>query len=425
MLQSDSWTTLDPIVQAKRNGEIDLNNYDYVLNIWDDIQQTVGSSGTAHPYKEDITIDGTTYREKSQMAKYLKPYDLDDQCFYKEQIYKNLDRCYANPIGENLKHFEGVVFHEFLHTKQLAVHSFAKYCDNVLLGQCHSNYYNMFDALSSARFYGNSLNAHDKHEIKWLADDDILSLQPNTGSHEITLHHLNSQDNGKKAVKISYQTLMGSDIWLEFRQPAKLDYGLFNKVFDKVTNGLLIYEDHLLLDATPQTKARELIKEYDVGISDRFSFDPLGLNITINNVDPIAGTIRFRVDLGSLKPTRNQPIITHSGCGGPFDCQVKKGGSFSTSYEAMLSDLGYGDQLNSPWSYSLTGLPKGIRWGDDGIKRQFTSDPSLYSRSPHTFITFSADYSVQPATYSFKMRFINPEDKSKYVDLTQLLTVVD
>lgn len=182
----------------------------------------------------------------------------------------------------------------------------------------------MFDALSSARFYGNSLNAFDKHRINWLTDDDIISLEPDSGHHEITLHHLSSQGHGKKTVKIAYQAALGSDIWLEFRRLTKLDYGLLNPVFDKVTNGLLVFQNNRLLDATPETQARNLVEQTDVSITDRLRFDPLGLNIDIIDVDSNAGTIQFRVNLTAIQPTRSLPAIKYSQCNGLYNCVLQK-----------------------------------------------------------------------------------------------------
>ena len=92
-------------------------------------------------------------------------------------------------------------------------------------------------------------------------------------------------------------------------------------------------------------------------------------------------------------------------------------------YRAEISDVGYGIQKDKPWTYSLTGLPSGITWVDDGIKQQSTSQPNSYWASPHTYITFSADASVKPGSYQFTMRFMHPDDHYKYVDLNQWITV--
>ena len=422
-LNAASWTPLESVVLAKRNGSLNLTQYDYVMRVWDDRQGVVAVNADAPSYKEDIVIDGTNYGEKSQINKYLKPYDLHNQCFYKKQIYDRPELCYTNPVGANLKEFEVVIFHEFLHTKKLAHHNLAKYCENVLLGRCSSSQYNMFDALSSARFYGNSLNACDKHLINWLTNEDIVYLESASGSHEITLHHLNSEDSGKKAVKIDFQAFLGSDIWLEFRQPTMLDYGLFDPVFDQATSGLLIYQDNKLLDATPQTPAIDYEDLTDVAITSHFYFDPLGMTVDIIDVDRQAGTIRFRIDLISTKAARNHPLIHESSCDQRDDCHVTRGGSVRKMYRAEIADIGYGNQKDKPWTYSLTGLPSGITWVDDGINRRSALDPNLYWVTPHTHITFSADASVKPGSYQFTMRFMHPDDQSKYVDLEQWLTV--
>ena len=422
VLNAKDWTTLKSVIRAKKSGALDLKNHDYVITVWDDKQQIVGLQGEALPYKKDIIIDGKTYRDKYEIAKYLKPDDLQNHCFYQRPILRELERCYTNPVGENLKEFEGVLFHEFLHTKRLAHHSATKYCANFLEGPCRSERYNRFDPLSSERLYGNSLNAFEKYWINWLTDDDIVSLKSESGYHEITLHHLSSQAYGKKAVKIDYHAFWGADIWLEFRQPTELDYGLFNPVFDKVRNGLLVYEDNLLLDATPETKA--LDDQTDVSITNHFSFAPLGLNVDIIDVDPANGTIRFRVDLTTTNPLRNPPLIEYSRCNYPTACRVLRGGSFETQYMAAISDFGYGNQINKAWNFSLTGLPEGIRWVNDGVKRAYTTEPNLYTRSPHTFVFFSVDTRVLPDTYEYTMRFIHPDDQSKYVDLRQFLKVL-
>ena len=422
-LSAASWTPLESVVLAKRNGSLNLAEYDYVMKVWDDKQGVVTENADALSFKEDIVIDETNYGEKSQINKYLKPYDLNNQCFYKKQIYDRPDLCYTNPVGANLQEFEVVVFHEFLHTKKLAHHSLAKYCENVLLGRCSSSQYNMFDALSSARFYGNSLNACDKHLINWLTNEDIVSLDAASGSHEITLHHLNSEDSGKKAVKIDFQAFLGADIWLEFRQPTMLDYGLFDPVFDQATSGLLIYQNNKLLDATPQTQAIDYQDLTDVAITDHFYFDPLGMTVDILDVDRQVGTIRFRIDLSTTKPARNRPLIHDSSCDQRDACHVTRGGSVQKMYRAEIADLGYGNQKDKPWTYSLTGLPSGITWVDDGINRRSALDRNLYWATPHTHITFSADASVKPGSYQFTMRFMHPDDPSNYVDLDQWLTV--
>ena len=422
-LSAASWTPLESVVLAKRNGSLNLTQYDYVMRVWDDRQGVVAMNADALSFKEDVVIDGTNYGEKSQINKYLKPYDLHNQCFYKKQIYDRPELCYTNPVGANLMEFEVTLFHEFLHTKKLAHHNLAKYCENVLLGHCSSLQYNMFDALSLARFYGNSLNACDKHRINWLTNEDIVYLESASGSHEITLHHLNSEDSGKKAVKIDFQAFLGSDIWLEFRQPTMLDYGLFDPVFDQATSGLLIYQNNKLLDATPQTPAIDYEDLTDVAITGHFYFDPLGMTVDIIDVDRQAGTIRFRIDLITTKPARNRPLIHESSCDERDACQVTRGGSVRKMYRAEISDVGYGDQKDKPWTYSLTGLPSGITWVDDGINRQSALNPNLYWVTPHTLITFSADASVKPGSYQFTMRFMHPDDQSKYIDLDQWLTV--
>ncbi|WP_152554021.1 hypothetical protein [Endozoicomonas elysicola] len=424
-LRSRRWTDLAPVVQAKQMGALNLDNYDYVLTVWDDTEGNVSPRGTADPNKHDVVIDGTTYTDKSTIDVFLKPNSLENHCFYKQQNYRKPELCYTNPAGENLKEFEGVIFHEFLHTKKLAHHSVTEYCDDVLLGKCSSGAYNMFDALSSARFFGNSLNAHDKHRINWLTDDDIVTLAPGSGHHEVTLHHLNSDVNGKKAVKIDYQAFSGFDIWLEFRQPTELDYGLYNEAFDKVTHGLLIYKDNQLLDATPETRAIDFVDQRDVSITESFDFEPLGLNINILDVDSSAKTIHFRVNLHKPQPVRNPPLPKASRCNRRWDCNVLSGTSFTTKYRAKLTDIGYGAQFNKPWEYTLIGLPAGITWSDNGVKRQYSSNPSMYSASPHTYITLSVDASVKPGTYPYTMRFLNPDDHSKYKDLSQVITVVD
>ena len=408
------------MVQAKRNGSLDLNKYDYVLKVWDDKQQIVTKKGVAYPGKDHVIIDGTYYPEKSLFDKFIKPYDMDNHCFYEHSIYSGRERCYTNPVGENLREFEGVIFHEFLHTKRLAYHSLVKYCENVLLGRCNHGHFNMFDALSSARFYGNSLNAHDKHRINWLTDEDIVFLDSASGSHEITLNHLNTQGSGKKAVKINFKKFMESDIWLEFRQPTKLDYGLFNPVFDKVTSGLLVFKDNTLLDATPKTPAIDYQDLTDVAITDHFSFDPLGLTIDIMDVDRQNGTIRFRVDLNTTKPTRNQPSVRLSRCDYFNSCRITRGGTFRTQYRAVLADIGYGPQNDIPWGFSLSLLPAGITWTHSGVTPPTSGG---YFSAAQTVITFSADDSVRPGTYRYNIRFINPEDHSKHLDLRQWLTV--
>ena len=422
-LSAASWSPLESVVLAKRNGSLDLTEYDYVMRVWDDRQSVVTTNADAPPFKQDIVIDGTNYGEKSQINKYLKPYDLNNQCFYKKQIYDRPELCYTNPVGANLREFEVAIFHEFLHTKNLAHHSLAKYCENVLLGRCSSSQYNMFDALSSARFYGNSLNACDKHHINWLANEDIVQLESASGSHEITLHHLNSEDSGKKAVKIDFQASLGADIWLEFRQPTMLDYGLFNPVFDQATSGLLIYQNNKLLDATPQTPAIDYQDLTDVAITDHFYFDPLGMTVDIIDVDRQTGTIRFRIDLSTTKAARNPPLIHESSCDERDTCHVSRGGSVQKMYRAEIADIGYGNQKDKPWTYSLTGLPSGITWVDDGINRRSKFKPNFYWETPHTHITFSADASVKPGSYQFTMRFMHPDDQSNYVDLDQWLTV--
>ena len=422
-LSAASWTPLESVVLAKRNGSLNLTEYDYVMTVWDDRQSVVPANADALTDKENIVIDGTNYGEKSQINKYLKSYDLHNQCFYKKQIYDRPELCYTNPGGTNLMHFEVIIFHEFLHTKKLAHHNVAKYCENVLLGHCSIEQYNMFDALSSARFYGNSLNACDKHLINWLTDEDIVYLESTSGSHEITLHHLNSEDGGKKAVKIDFQAFLGADIWLEFRQPTMLDYGLFNPVFDKATSGLMIYQNNKLLDATPQTPAIDYEDLTDVAITDHFYFDPLGMTIDIIDVDRQLGTIRFRIDLSTTKPVRNNPLIHESSCDDPDACRVTRGGSVQKMYRAEIADIGYGNQKDKPWTYSLTGLPSGITWVDDGINRQSSLNPNLYWETPHTLITFSADASVKPGSYQFTMRFMHPDNQSNYVDIEQWLTV--
>ena len=414
------WSNIRGVVQAKRNGSLDLNKYGYVLKVWDDKQQIVDNKGVAYPGKDHVIIDGTYYPEKSLFDKFIKPYDMDNHCFYEHGIYSGLERCYTNPVGENLREFEGVIFHEFLHTKRLAHHSLVKYCENVLLGRCNHGHYNMFDALSSARFYGNSLNAHDKHRINWLTDEDIVFLDSASGSHEITLNHLNTQGSGKKAVKINFKKFMESDIWLEFRQPTKLDYGLFNPVFDKVTSGLLVFKDNTLLDATPKTPAIDYQELTDVAITDHFSFDPLGLTIDIMDVDRQNGTIRFRVDLNTTKPTRNQPSVRLSQCDYFNSCRITRGGTFRTQYRAVLADIGYGPQNDIPWGFSLSLLPAGITWTHSGVTPPTRGG---YFSAPQTVITFSADDSVRPGTYRYNIRFINPEDHSKHLDLRQWLTV--
>ena len=418
-LTGQIWSNIRGVVQAKRNGSLDLNKYAYVIKVWDDKEQKVSWKGLAAPNKVNIVIDGTRYREKSLIDKFIKPFDMDNQCFYEHEIRFRRERCYTNPVGENLKEFEGVIFHEFLHTKQLPYHSLVRYCENVLLGRCNHGHFNMFDALSSARYYGNSLNSYDKHRINWLTDKDIVFLDPDSGSHEITLNHLNTQGSGKKAVKINYKKLMGSDIWLEFRQPTTLDYGLFNKVFDKATSGLMVYQDNNLLDATPETPAIDYEDLTDITINDHFSFAPLGLTVDIMDVDRENGTIRFRVDLDAITPTRNQPAVMRAQCS-LNNCRINRGGTFRAWYQAVLADIGYGPQTNIPWSFSLSLLPAGITWTHSGVKRQTTNG---YTGTPHTIITFAADDSVRPGIYRYNFRFINPDDHSKHIDLSQWLTV--
>lgn len=424
--ESENWQNLRPIVNAKRDGRLDLSKYDYIITVWDNqgVTLPVYSNGSALPHKVNIKIDGTTYNNKSSISKYLRSYDLKDHCFYKRQNYRNPELCYDNPAGKSLKYFDTVIFHEFLHTKGMAYHSSTLYCENFLLGKCTNINYNMFDSLSSARFFGTSVNAYDKHRIGWLTDDDIISLEANSGSHQITLKHLSNECNGsKKALKINYHNFAGFDLWLEFRQPNKFDYGLYNQAFRKVTSGLLVYKDNYLLDATPATQAINGVEVTDVTINGDFYFQPLGLYISNLEVDPVLETISFNIDLGEPTPTRNVPIIIRHGCDIPRDCIVGWGGSITRRYEAEINDLGYGYQFDIPWKYTLLGLPEGIIWKDDGIKRRFTNKPNLYSYRPHTFITFHIAKSVTPGIYPFTLRVIHPNDPSLFSDIVQYIAI--
>lgn len=137
------------------------------------------------------------------------------------------------------------------------------------------------------------------------------------------------------------------------------------------------------------------------------------------DVDRENGTIRFRVDLDAITPTRNQPAVMRAQCA--FNnCRINRGGTFRAWYQAVLADIGYGPQANIPWSFSLSLLPAGITWTHSGVKRRTTGG---YTGTPHTIITFAADDSVRPGIYRYNFRFINPDDHSKHVDLSQWLTV--
>jgi hypothetical protein len=424
-LQMSDWMSASPIIEAVNNNAMDLADYQLVLVIWDDTENKMLVNGEASPYKQPIAINQKNFGDKSLINIYLNDHDFDNQCFYETQNYGDPALCYNNPYGENLKKIDSLIFHEFLHTRELATHSVGLFCENFLLGVCSSNQYNMFDALSSARFFGVDLNAPYKNQINWLDDNRICPIN-DIGTYRVTLHELSYPGNVNNAIQIDYQYFSGFDIWLEYRLPSLFDYGLYNDAFKSVREGILIYKDDLLLDATPETAAINYTKPIDVGIYQPFYSEVLGLSIEIENVDQANRSIDVKITRTAPKPTRNVPSFTAGmkDCEWQGQCQIKQDGQMTTKiYQAGITDLGFGSNFNKPWKYTLMGLPVGITHTDTGIKRQYSSNPNSYSYNPHTFITFSASASVQPGTYNFTFRLEHPEDPTLYQDLPQVITV--
>lgn len=423
LVTSNNFSEIPQVVEAKRNGTLNLDNYDYIIGVWDDTEMKVAPNGTAPPHPVDIIIDGTTYTSKLKTGIYLKDFSLRDNCFYSQQNYNDLAACFDNPFGPHLKSFELVIFHEFLHTQKITTHSVLHSCTDFISGQCDNKFYNMHNSLASARFHGTGVDAYTKHRIGWLIDSDIVTLT-NVGEHTITLYDLNNPNTVKKAVKINYDDFAGFDIWLEYRQPSLYDYGYFNPVFDPIINGLMIYKDAQLLDPTPETNSQ--FSQIDTSITEQFISPTLGLKIEIQSQNKSEKSITFKLTLTPPEPTRNPPIVIYDDCTNPSGCEIQQGGSYTTkAYWAALNDLGYGDQRTIPWQYEFINLPSGITYSDDGIKRQYTDNPSSWSGAPHTFITFQANNNIAIGQYEFIMRFKHPEDESIYIDKIQYLNVIE
>ncbi|MCY4045684.1 MAG: leucine-rich repeat domain-containing protein, partial [Cellvibrionales bacterium] len=425
-LQRYDWTSASPIIEAVTSKSLDLTDYDLVTIFWDDTENTILVNGSAYPYKHNLTINQQDFGDKAILHIFLDDNSLSSQCFYHRQIYNTPDICYNNPYGDNLTRLDSLVFHEFLHTRELAAHSLGYFCENVILGKCTSTQYNMFDALSSARFFGLDLNASFKHQIHWLDDTQVYSVDQ-LGTYQITLHDLSYPASGNKAIKVDYQDFAGFDIWLEYRLPSPFDYGLYNDAFTSIREGVLIYKNALLLDATPNTPAVDYKSPADVAITQDFYSEVLGLAIQIEKVDPKNRSINVKIIRTSPKATRNVPNLTVGmiDCVWEGQCSVKQGSQMTTKiFQAQITDIGFGSNFNKAWKYTLIGLPEGLTTTDTGIKRQFTSRPNSYSYSPHTYITFTANDNVALGKHNFTFRLTHPDDSSIYQDYRLVITVV-
>ncbi|MCJ8314650.1 MAG: hypothetical protein HRU38_21045 [Saccharospirillaceae bacterium] len=416
ILAREKWYEQDLIVAAVENGSLDFTNYDYIVLVFDDTKNPGGASGSTFATPKELKIGNTSFGVKPYINMYMKPYTMLDHCFYKSQLYKNYELCYPNFDGEPLKRFDSTLVHEFIHSKQFDGHSVTKYCDDqVILGTCASGNYNMFDLLSSSRFYGTSMFAYNRHKAGWLRDEHIKTLS-GTGSFEVTLDHLNSA-TGFNAAKIEVEG-WDKDLWIEFRQPGKFDYGLYQPEFNNITSGLLLYEDRTLLNA-----GSGAFNELNVAVTDKVDLDVLGVSIEVLQVDKTYGQITFSVDLSGLVPTKTIPLEEKARCKRAQErCKIKQGEEFTNFYMFVINDIGFGDNSEKPWTFEFIGLPQGLTYSNSPVSRQLASYPGVYTRSPNTEVTFKAGQ-MEAKTYEFKMRIYNPADNNLYLDIPQFITI--
>ena len=403
---------------------LDLTPYEYVVVLWDDIDGYQLSTGKTTPYPIDIQINQATFTEKSVIHLFLKEDSLQGHCFYKEANYTVPERCYSNPRGNTLTEFDINFLHEFIDSKGINQGNQAYFCDDVLRGICHTEQANFFDILAPNPFFSINLNAYAKHNLGWLDDARILEINEN-GVVNVTLHTLAAQ-SGLSAIKISLKDYTNFDLWLEYRAPSLFDYGLYHTAFTPVQQGVLVYRDHQILDATPDSLAMEGIAPANVALQNGLSLPALGVDIQIDEVNTEAQWIKLTIVKTTPKPEPTTPIIVEEakGCSLQASCKLKIGGQMTSPiYQAKLVDIGYGDQSHKRWSYKLIGLPKGLTYYDTGIERQVRNDENRYTSTPHTQITFSADNQVKAGDYKFVFRLMHPDYPELYQDIPQWITL--
>ncbi len=416
ILGRSKWYEQDIIVDSVNSGMLDFTGYDYIFLVFDDTRNTSGPNGSTFATPRELVIGDNSFGVKPYINMYMKSYTMQDHCFYKSQIYKDYELCYPNLDGEPLKRFDSTLVHEFIHSKQFGSHSITKYCDEqLILGKCITNNYNMFDLLSSSRFFGTSMLAYNRHKAGWLRKEHIKSLS-GTGSFEVTLDHLNSL-TGFNAAKIEVDG-WDKELWLEFRLPGEFDYGLYQPEFDKITSGLLLYENNTLLNGGSGE-----FDELNVAVTDAIDINVLGINIEILQVDKANGQITFSVDLSGLVPTKTVPLEESVRCKSQGNrCKVKQGEELQLYYQFEINDIGFGQNSEKLWEFEFIGLPEGLTYTNTPINRQVASYPGAYSRTPNTEVTFRAN-SMEEKVYQFTMRVYNPADRNLYLDIPQYIKV--
>ena len=409
----------------------DLGDADLVVVVLDIVDRSDHScaaptNGQADPNLTTITIGGRSYETRFMTLFHNSGNGyLQTQRFFPEQNYDLAADPYHDPSGADLTEFDGLFVHEYIHTQGYAGHATMKICDaGVLTGRCSVDYYNQFDVISSARFFGLSLSANHRSSIGWLPEDRVLEIEAD-GTY--TISHLNSSE-GSVVARIAIE---GWDerLWIEHRVPGPYDYGFHAAPFADIRNGLLLHDDNELLDASPPGLlpgvGRPTLR--DVAATDRVHVDPLGVTISGIRADPGAGTITFDVVLAGMTPTRAvpRPGLFQDGCipwnGNPA-CTVAAGSVTEVEYGFRTDDIGFGETYDTPFAFEIVGLP--FATASTPVSRNYPPPRSdTWSSNPLTLVTIDVPAGTAAGEYDFTFRYWNVADSSKGGSLDQRLTV--
>ena len=296
------WGEIDAITQEVNAGNIDFHAHDLIILIYDDVNDLQKEAlGYAQDSKRSVDVAGVDYGKKYVFHLFHKPSIsfLEEQCFYKEEIYKELERCYDNPDGDNAKRIDSLFVHEFVHTKR-AYHSEIINCSDALFLDCNKSANNYYDLMGPGSFrFGTSLNALWRYSVGWLTDERILQISEQ-GVYEVVLNTINAQ-SGITGVKIDIEGYEET-IWLEFRTPGPYDYALSEEPFSRVRSGVMMYTGLELVDADiERTELRNVV------ITDELRIGPLGLEIKVTKVDVENSRIHVKITQGDVIPTRSPP----------------------------------------------------------------------------------------------------------------------
>ncbi len=336
-----------------------------------------------------------------------------------------------NPFGAPLDDLTVTFVHEFLHTQGLGDHAHALRCaDRLVTGRCGTSAFDPFDLMGYFRAAGLSPSANQRARLGWLGPDRFLDV---TESGTYTIAAINDPA-GIVAARITVDGWWGDELWLEHRPAGPYDYPLVDPRFAAVTTGLLVHTRHHLLDPrileTPPTDEPTDRALFEVGVTDGFAIDDLGVTVSAVRHDPEAGTVTFDVDLAGASVVHTVPVPVNAlwGCHPDQrdwswnECTVAPGEGAASDHHFLVKDVGLGNWRNLPFAWELVDAP--FPWQASEVERQ---RPDFVAGgwvdAPGVRIWFDVPVDAAPGDHDYAFRYWNPADPSLSGEYPQRITV--